>query len=240
MSKKQLAPLIAIIGSDGSGKSTVGEQLRTEVEAYGAVRTAHLGKQSGNIARSLARLPLIGNWFEGMIDRKTNKFKDSQSKNKTPSVFPSIVIFIFTLRRMWRFRRMLALRRQGFIIITDRYPQLDIPRAFDGPSLAINAEGNFLVRWLAKREHKAFEWMTSYKPDLIIRLNVDLDTACARKPDHQRALLQKKIEITPQLKFEGSPIVEVDSAQPLDIVVEQAMKAVAVMLIERGYKSSKS
>jgi len=82
--------------------------------------------------------------------------------------------------------------------------------------------------------------MTSYKPDLIIRLNVDLDTACARKPDHQRALLQKKIEITPQLKFEGSPIVEVDSAQPLDIVVEQAMKAVAVMLIERGYKPSKS
>jgi len=237
---KQLAPLIAIIGSDGSGKSTVSEQLRNEIEAYGAVQTAHLGKQSGNIARSLAGLPLVGNWFGRMIARKVTKFEDSQTKNKTPNVFPSIVIFIFTLRRMWRFRRMLALRRHGFIIITDRYPQLDIPRAFDGPSLAANAEGNFLVRWLARREHEAFEWMTSYKPDLIIRLNVDLDTACARKPDHHRDLLRNKIEITPKLKFNGSPIVEIDSAQALDIVVEQAMTAVAAILTKHGYTSSKS
>lgn len=232
--------MIALIGSDGSGKSTVSEQLRNEIEAYGAVQIAHLGKQSGNVARSLARLPLIGSWFGRTIGRKTSKFKDAQAKNKTPSVFPSIVIFIFTLRRMWRFRRMLALRRKGFIILTDRYPQLDILRAFDGPSLAVNTEGNFLVRWLARLEQAAFEWMTSYKPDLVIRLNVDIDTAMQRKPDHIRERLAIKIEAVPKLTFQGAPIVDIDSAQPLAQVMMEAKAAVSDLLIKRGYQRTSS
>ena len=37
-------PLIAVIGSDGSGKSTVCEHLITVVEKYAAAERVHLGK----------------------------------------------------------------------------------------------------------------------------------------------------------------------------------------------------
>ena len=42
-----IPPLIAVIGSDGSGKSTVCEHLITVVEKYGAAERVHLGPQAG-------------------------------------------------------------------------------------------------------------------------------------------------------------------------------------------------
>ncbi|MDT8282377.1 MAG: thymidylate kinase, partial [Gammaproteobacteria bacterium] len=57
---RKFAPIIAIIGCDGSGKTTVSEQVLACASEYGAAITAHLGKQSGNVGRALSRLPLIG------------------------------------------------------------------------------------------------------------------------------------------------------------------------------------
>jgi len=74
--------------------------------------------------------------------------------------------------------------------------------------------------------------MTSYRPDLVIRLNIDLDTACARKPDHIRRKLQRKIEVTPLLKFNGAPIVEIDTIQPLEQVLVEAREALTDFLNE--------
>jgi thymidylate kinase len=238
VAKQTKAPLIAIIGCDGSGKSTVSEQALKYVSQYGKAVNAHLGKQAGNVGRALANLPLIGSFIGNLIRKKTKSVNKSQTKNKAPGIFPAIVMYAFTLRRLRRFRRMLALREEGFIIVADRFPQLDFPLSYDGPQLDINAQGNFIVRWLARREHAAFQWMTQYQPDLVIRLNVDIDTAYARKPDHVRESLQKKIEITPLLTFNGAPIVEINSAQPLEQVLAETEAAIDNTLVACGYQKS--
>jgi len=230
-----LAPLIAVIGCDGSGKSTVSEALLTWVQQwYSPAAAAHLGKQSGNIGRSIARLPLVGKLLERLIARKTDNVR-AQRERSAPGLFTAMVIVMFSLRRLRRFKRMLALRRQGLIIVTDRYPQLDLPGAYDGTGLSVRASGNAVLRWLARRERAAYEWMTSYRPDLVIRLNIDLDTAHARKPDHRYELLRDKIAATPLLKFNGAPIAEVDAARPLADVLAAAKAAVAATLAARGY-----
>jgi len=54
-----LAPMMAIIGCDGSGKSTVSEQVLACASEYGAAATAHLGKQSGSVGCAVSRWPLI-------------------------------------------------------------------------------------------------------------------------------------------------------------------------------------
>jgi thymidylate kinase len=235
-SQQKFAPMIAIIGCDGSGKSTVSEQVLLYAGKYGPAALAHLGKQAGNVGRALSNLPLIGGLFGKLISRKVASVNKSRAKNKTPGILPALVMYAFAIRRVRRFRRMLALREQGLIIITDRFPQLDFPKAFDGPELNAGVKGNFFVRWLARREHAAFEWMTSYKPDMVIRLNVDIDTAMERKPDHIREALMKKIAITPQLTFQGAPIVDIDTTQPLQDVVAEANAAVARIMTERGYQ----
>jgi thymidylate kinase len=235
--RTNLAPLIAIIGCDGSGKSTVSEEILNWVQGYGPAVAAHLGKQSGNIGRAIAQLPMIGSLLDKFIARKTDSTR-AQREKKTPGLLVALIIYAFSIRRLRRFKRMMAQRHQGLIIVTDRYPQLKFPGAYDGTGLSVAAPGNCFVRWLARRERVLYEWMTSYRPDLVIRLNVDLDTACARKPDHRRELLRDKVAITPQLTFNGAPIVEIDSTQPLAQVLAEAKAAVAKTLAERGYTQS--
>ncbi len=233
----RLAPLIAVIGCDGSGKSTVSEAVLAWVRGYGPAIAAHLGKQSGNIGRALARLPLVGMRLDRAIAKKTDSTR-AQREQKTPGLLTALVIYAFSLRRLRRFRRMMAARRQGLIIVTDRYPQLELPGAYDGTGLSVNVPGNALVRWLARRERAHYQWMTSFRPDLVIRLNVDLDTACARKPDHRRELLRDKVAATPLLTFNGAPMVEVDATLPLDQVLAAATAAVSATLGRLGYARS--
>lgn len=230
----KLAPLIAIIGCDGSGKSTVSEEMLTWARRYGPAEAAHLGKQAGNIGRAIAQWPLIGNQLGKLIAHKADKTR-AQHHKKAPGFLTAMVICAFSLRRLRRFRRMMAQRRQGVIVIADRYPQLDVQGAYDGPGLSINVPGSVFVRWLARRERTMYEWMTHYRPDLVIRLNVDLDTACARKPDHRREVLRHKVAATPLLKFNGAPIIEVDANRSLPEVLADARAAVGRVLEARGY-----
>ena len=230
-----MAPLIAIIGCDGSGKSTVSEHILAWISRYGPAATVHLGKQSGNVGRAIAQWPLVGGALDRKLRREADVVNDRLKEDKQPGFLASLVIGAFTVRRWRRFKRMLALRKRGLIIVTDRFPQVEIPGAYDGPGFPAGAKGSPFVLWLAKREHAVFEWMASYRPDVVLRLNVDLDTAFARKPDHRRDSLRRKILVTPYLAYSGAPIVDIDANQPLDGVLKDAEAAVARVMAERGY-----
>jgi len=195
----------------------------------------HLGKQSGNVGRAIAQTPLIGGLMDKVIQRKTDVVNERLKEEKQPTLLPALVITGFTVRRWRRFKRMLALRREGKIVVTDRFPQTEIIGAYDGPSFPTVTKGSRFVLWLARREMAVFRWMASAKPDLVLRLNVDLDVACARKPDHRRAALARKIAVTPLLTYNGAPIAEIDTNQPLAKVLEEAEAAVARVMAARGY-----
>lgn len=107
-----IPPLIAVIGSDGSGKSTVCEHLITVVEKYGAAERVHLGKQAGNVGRAVTKLPLMGKSLHKTIER--NQVKTAK---KLPGPVPALVITAFVARRLLRFRHMLACRRRGLIVL---------------------------------------------------------------------------------------------------------------------------
>ncbi|MBW2959223.1 nucleoside/nucleotide kinase family protein [Hafnia paralvei] len=224
-------PIIAVIGSDGSGKSTVCEHLINCVQKYGPAVRIHLGKQAGNVERAVVKLPLMGKALNKTI--KHNKVK---SAKKLPGPVPALVIMSFVLRRLLRFRRMLACHRRGLIVLADRYPQIQIPGAYDGTVFPANVTGSRFVLWLAGLERSSFSWMANHKPDLVIKLNVDLDVACARKPDHRREALAKKIAITPQLTFDGSQLVDIDANKPLNEVLIDAEKAITSFMETRGYR----
>jgi len=228
------APLIAVIGCDGSGKSTVSEAVLAWAKRFGPAEAVHLGKQSGNVGRALAQLPFVGKSVDKAIVHQS-KETYGQRGAKNPKLLPALVVFGFQLRRLRRFRRMMALWKRNVIIVSDRFPQVDVPGAYDGTLFSTNSPASPLVHWMATRERAQFEWMTSHRPDLVIRLNVDLDTACARKPDHRRDSLQKKVLATPLFTFKGAPIVDIDSTQPLADVIAQARAAVTRTLTERGY-----
>ncbi|WP_420138673.1 nucleoside triphosphate hydrolase [Sphingomonas sp.] len=216
------APLIALVGSDGSGKSTVGANLLAWMREARPTELCHLGKQTGNIGRAIARWPVIGPRFAKTLRTKADKAQAP----KGPGTLTAFVIYLFSMRRVRRFRHMLKIRRRGIAVLTDRFPQVEIPGPMDGLGLAAPGRGNWLIRTLSRWERRQYDWMVGHKPDLVIRLNVDFDTAIARKPDHRPSSLKTKISDVRQLTFGGAPIVDIDSAQPLDVVLDQAKRAI--------------
>jgi thymidylate kinase len=222
-------PLIALVGSDGAGKSTVGEALLAWLRARGPAELCHLGKQTGNIGRRIARWPLVGRRVRGALDRKA----DTAKAPGGPGLATAIALYLFSMRRVRRFRRMLRLRADGVAILTDRYPQDEVAGPMDGPALGLTAASP-LVRALAVRERRHYAWMSAHRPDLVVRLTVDLDTAVRRKPDHRASSLSIKIRDLARLTFGGARIVDIDARQPIDRVIDEAQRAIAAALLDRS------
>jgi thymidylate kinase len=227
-----LAPLIAVIGCDGSGKSTLAEALVADYSARRPVSYVYLGLKSGAMGEAIKQWPIIGGWLEKKLSKRASQARDT--KQKIPGVATALVIYALSTVRLRRFRQTLAHRRAGRLVITDRYPQVEVPGFYDGPGLSAAKAGSSFVAWLSRRERAKYAWMASHLPTLVIRINIDIETALARKPDHARDLLEKKIAVTPILTFAGAPIVELDGQEPFATVKEKAMAAIDAALASRG------
>ena len=226
---QHLNHVIAVIGCDGSGKSTLTADLFAHLHGKSPVELLYLGQSSGNIGQWIADLPLIGPALGRYLKSKA---KGAHSKkNAAPDNITVIVIYLLSLWRAHKFRRMLAMNRRGVIVITDRYPQAEVPGFyFDGTGLgAVKAE-TWLARMLTAREQKLYEWMASHIPALVIRINIDADTAFARKPDHKLSMLQDKIAVIPKLHFNNADILNLDGTDPYEQVLDAALKATSTAI----------
>jgi hypothetical protein len=136
-------------------------------------------------------------------------------------------MYLFSIWRSLLLRRVIGLSGRGVKVIADRYPQVEIPGFhYDGPGLTEARTSNWLVRKLAAREHGMYQWMAQYKPALVIRLNIDAESAFARKPDHDIAELRDKIATMPLLKFRGAKVCEIDATSPYEEVLAAALSAI--------------
>ncbi|RLA56087.1 MAG: hypothetical protein DRR04_14315 [Gammaproteobacteria bacterium] len=224
-----LSRVVAVTGCDGAGKSTLSEDLITHLHNEGPIQWLYLGQSSGNIAQWIRSLPVIGpalgRYLVGKANRAHNK------KTTTPDTATTLVIYILSLWRTHKFRRMLRLNRRGVLVITDRYPQAEVPGFhFDGAGLgAVNAE-SWLGRKLAAREQRLYQWMASHVPALVIRLNIDADTAHMRKPDHKLSMLRDKVSVIPNLRFNGARILDLDGRDPYEQVLDTALSTARAAL----------
>ena len=224
-----LADVVAVIGCDGSGKSTLTADLVSRLGDGRPIKLLYLGQSSGNIGRWISGLPLIGASVGRYLVRKAAR---AHSKESTaPDAATTLAIYLLSQWRAHKFRRMLALCRRGVVVITDRYPQAEVPGFyFDGPGLgAVNAEG-WLARKLAARELRLYQWMASHVPVLVVRLNIDADTAQARKPDHKLSMLRDKVAVIPGLRFNDARILDLDGRKPYAQVLDEALNAVSVAI----------
>jgi hypothetical protein len=224
-----LANAVAVIGCDGSGKSTLTADLVARLRDGRPVKLLYLGQSSGNIGRWIKGLPVIGAPVGRYLVRKAELAQSK--KSKAPDTATTLAIYLLSQWRAHKFRRMLALCRRGVVVIADRYPQAETPGFhFDGPGLgAVNVEG-WLARTLAARELGLYQWMASHVPALVIRLNIDVDTAHARKPDHKLSVLRDKIAVIPGLHFNDARILDLDGREPYAQVLDEALNAVSAAI----------
>lgn len=224
---ERLAPLIAIVGADGAGKSKLSVDLLAHIGKVRPAEAGYLGEGSSVTGRRIGRWPLIGPWLKGRLESVADRLRDPSSP--IPGPIAARYALYRSKKRRRRFRALVEKRRRGIVIITDRYPQVEKPGFHDGPILAGVARSPALAR-IQHEERAIYAEMAAYVPTLVIRLQVDIDTAMARKPDHDRNLISQKIASLPQITFNRAPMVVLDATIDYDIELTKAKAAVDAAL----------
>ena len=220
-----LAGVVAVVGCDGTGKSTLTADLLAYLQSKGVAERRYLGLVSGEMGDKIKLLPIFGVWLERHLAAKAQRAQDM--KQKLPGTGTAIIMYILSLWRVMQLKHVMRLSQRGVLVIADRYPQVEIAGfRYDGPGITVTSEDNWLLRKLAARELKLYQWMSQQKPALIIRLNIDAETAHSRKPDHSLAELRDKISVMPRLNFNGTKLVDIDAKAPYAEVLANALKAV--------------
>ncbi len=210
-SGKRLGPgglVVGLVGSDGSGKSTVIAEVHRRLAAKVDVQRFYLGRARGPAPA-----------FDRALSGATMRLGRGTSAARAAAGVG------YALQRWLILRRSAAAAAGGSLVLLDRYPQRHLFRLFDGPMIV--AEGaHWLVRWCARVERSLFASMERQPGALIMRLHVRPEVALARKPG-EGAAIRAKAGLLDQLRFgHGVTVVEVDGEQPLDSVVRTVMNEI--------------
>lgn len=218
-----LAPLIAVVGADGAGKSRLSGDLLAHIRQRRPAEAGYLGEGSSARGRQIGRWPVIGVWLKARLEKVADRLRDPEAP--IPGLIAARYALHRSKKRFRRFEALLEQRRRGVVIVTDRYPQTETPGLHDGPILAGKATGPTIARIKAE-EFALYATMASYIPTLVIRLHVEVETALARKPDHDSALIARKVGSLPLLTFNGAPILDLDAT--IDYAKELSLAKAAV------------
>lgn len=225
-STEYIPGLIAVVGCDGTGKSTLTVDLVKKLKEKWAIERRYLGLVSGEDGDKIKRLPFIGVWLERRLATKSSKTQSMSTKS--PAIWAVLIMYGFSLRRRANLRKALRLAQSGVVVISDRYPQAEISGFhYDGPGIGVERVSSRIKSYLAKRERRLYQQMARFRPELIIRLDIDIDTAFSRKPDHNYEELRDKISVMSRIDYNGSKILELDSRAPYCEVLEKALAAVS-------------
>jgi thymidylate kinase len=222
--------LVAVVGADGSGKSTLSRDLCRR--RLGGAAPVHVYFGSGDGPASLLRLPM-----KVARDRIVGSKKEAarspairRATGRRPGRMRAArAAWALALAREKRakLRRAVRLRDAGALVVCDRYPQSQVLGRNDGPLLsAWRASRWSALRLLAAWESAPYDEAARTPPDLVVRLDVDGRTARDRRPGLSESYLGERAEIVRGLRFDGAAVVEIDARRPYEEVLAAAVAAV--------------
>jgi thymidylate kinase len=198
--------VVALLGGDGSGKSTCADALEAWLGSSIATIHLHLGRPT----RSLATL-VVG----GLL-------KVLRGIHASPRLITHLEVLRHgcTARdRSALYRRAHRFAASGGIAICERYP-LRESWALSGPS-EVQGEGlaaqSRLATALRQWERSFYERMAA--PDLVFLLQLDPETAVRRKPTEPADYVRQRARVTADTDWSKCGARIVDAAQPLSDVV---------------------
>lgn len=186
--------LIAFVGPDATGKSTMVRETAGWLRRVCNVTVAHLGKPPSSpwtapINGALALLRAVrGRRERWTPDSGSGSNTSTSSRVRLPSLVYALraVVLAFDRRRAVRKAWLSATR--GGVVICDRYPTAQLG-AMDGPRISARPEARGVLAalhgWLARLESRLYGSLP--QPDILLRLTVSVETAKRRNRERQKA-----------------------------------------------------
>jgi thymidylate kinase len=219
--------IVAIVGADGSGKSTVIANLQATFRKKIDVYNLYMGRgKSGEISWQRKFLNHFKKNFSKLQYRQKKMVCDNLfSKEKRSfrfNLFKCMEALAVARERGKKLKMIQTAKAKGMLVICDRFPQNQLMGYNDGPALnSLLHSKNFLLRSLAGKEAKAYELAEDSPPDIVFKLVANADIIAARKPSKASLeMLELKIEGIKRLKFSGTcNAVIIDANLPLNDVL---------------------
>ncbi|MBA4159098.1 MAG: hypothetical protein H0X65_16715 [Gemmatimonadetes bacterium] len=228
--------LIALLGADGAGKSTLARELDKWLSWKLDVMSMYGGSGAGSASMSRRLLEGVATVARRAHPRRSHENRGEASRAPIHSRRQGRgerigrIAWALALARERR-RRADAARRArnaGMIVVFDRLPQRQFAGLNDGPKLEhwLHAR-NPAWRAAARYEEATFTTAGRCPPDLVIRLRLSFEEAYRRKPETPADQLLRKLEIVPRLQFTThSRVIDIDAGQPLQMVLLEVKRAV--------------
>jgi thymidylate kinase len=211
--------VIAVVGPDAVGKSSVCRGLETWLAPRGPVQRVHLGRPRRSTATHLANLGVRA-WRKLLVSVRPARPADGEAEDR----LPLLTAFSTLLRALDRRRlahRCFRQAERGWLIVADRFPGRERGAA-TGP--AIDPARGWLFRLLAALEVRIYRSIPL--PHVVVRLDVPLEETlrrnAARPPPKPEAMIRQSHEAVSRLDFADVPQTTLDNRLPLDHVVEEA------------------
>ena len=240
-SRKNMIPqsggaVVAFVGSEATGKSTLLSEVGSWLGKHFAVERVHAGKPSPTVLTAIptALLPVLRAVLPG--HRSTRVEASYASGNPTPNPKKNFSL-IFGVRSVLlaHDRRALLTRayRQaanGTVVLCDRYPSLQsgVP---DGPQLSHlpTPEGKNSIRdRLARLEARLYREIPP--PDLVIHLSAPLEVTvlrnAARDKTEPEDYVRRRHAQVSNLDFGRTPVHKIDTDQPVAETVRQVKEVI--------------
>lgn len=216
--------VVAVVGADGSGKSTVIKNLHSTFTKKLDVYPIYFGS-GGFVSISTRILKMFGKKKPAVVKVKSSRPSTPIEKKSgfLKTFFNCLNALEVAMLKSRNLDRMCAAKEKGMLVICDRYPQSQVMGYNDGPHLNgfINSS-NFLFRWMARKERRIFSRFNHVSPDIVFKLLADARLIESRKPGQTPLpVLEKKIAAIVNLRFpENISVVTVDASRPLDNVLQ--------------------
>ncbi|MDR3531279.1 MAG: hypothetical protein P4L90_12105 [Rhodopila sp.] len=208
--------VIAVVGVDGSGKTTTVVCVREWLGAELDVMPIYFGTGGGRPTLLLLPLKLLVPLAMRLFASKPQGSSHGAVSNRRPGMAYSVFLAVWaTVLAVEKRLKLNAARRgadRGLVVIADRYPQDEIADFNDGPLLPRLA---YVPRRLRQFEAAAYALARRLPPDLVLRLEASPETIAAREPDMAPAVVRERTTALQRLTFPGAKIVRVDAEQPL-------------------------